>query len=167
MMSLVQIQQWSLLREAGIRSPDPIKCFYQDLDSALTTWTNAGYEIILMIDANEHIGDKAGGIGSLVSKFKLMDLLALRHPHQRIPNTYARGSRRIDYIFGTTKVQQHCSAAGMLPFGTGYVSDHRAVFIQVNIGKILQSNVTAAESTYARKLRNATPKERQIPRRDL
>jgi hypothetical protein len=71
------MQQWSLLREAGIRAPDPIKCFYQDLDSALTVWTTAGYEIILMIDANEHIGNKAGGIGSLVSKFKLMDLLAI------------------------------------------------------------------------------------------
>jgi hypothetical protein len=71
------MQQWSLLREAGIRSPDPIKCFYQDLTHELNTWTTAGHEIILMLDANEHISEKAGSIGSIISKFKLMDLIAL------------------------------------------------------------------------------------------
>jgi hypothetical protein len=155
------MQQWSLLREAGIRSPDPIKCFYQDLTKELEKWTTAGHEIILMIDANEHMGEKAGGTGSLVSKFQLMDLIALRHPEQQIPNTYARGPRRIDFIFGTPRVQQHCCKAGILPFGTGYVSDHRASFIRIHIKQILQTTVSASESTYARKLQNAAPKERQ------
>jgi hypothetical protein len=159
--STTWMQQWSLLRETGHRLPDPIKCFYQDLESELHRWSNAGYEIILMIDANKHIGDKAGGIGSLVTKFQLMDLLALRHPHQKIPNMYTRGSRRINYIFGTTKLQQNCSGAGMLPFGAGYVSDHRALFIRIDMEQILQSSVTPAESSYARKLCNATPKECQ------
>jgi hypothetical protein len=43
------MQQWSLLCESGIISPDQIKCFYQDLSSELSTWTNAGYEIMLRV----------------------------------------------------------------------------------------------------------------------
>jgi hypothetical protein len=51
------MQQWSILRERGIRSPDPIKTFYDDLSTELLKWSSVGSEIILMLDANEPIGD--------------------------------------------------------------------------------------------------------------
>jgi hypothetical protein len=51
--------------------------------------------------------------------------------------------------------------AGILPYGTGFSSDHRGIFIRIDMEKILNSSVSAGESIYARKLRNATPKERE------
>jgi hypothetical protein len=142
------MQQWSLLRESGIKSPDPIKWFYQDLSTELQAWTNKGYEILLMMDANEHIGEKPGGIGKIISTFKLTDLILYKHPEKEIPNTYSRGKRRIDYIFGTSKVTKHCQEAGILPFGMGFPSDHRGVFIRLNIEQVLQSTVIILRTTF-------------------
>jgi hypothetical protein len=50
----------------------------------------------------------------------------------------------------------------MLPFGVGYQSDHRALFIKVDLQKILQTTVTQLDTINARKLTQATPKERLI-----
>jgi hypothetical protein len=49
----------------------------------------------------------------------------------------------------------------MLPFGTGYPSDHRQLFIQVNIASILNTKINPLESGANRKIQNATPKERK------
>jgi hypothetical protein len=77
-------------------------------------------------------------------------------------STYARGSRKIDFIFGTKRVAEFCTDSGIVPFGFGYPSDHRALFIRINISEILKARVTAVESRHARKLQNATPKERAL-----
>jgi hypothetical protein len=72
------MQQWSLLRESGTRSPDPIKTFYQDLDLEIQKWTKQGHEILLMMDANEYIGERLGGIGQLIHKNKMIDLVLMK-----------------------------------------------------------------------------------------
>jgi hypothetical protein len=50
----------------------------------------------------------------------------------------------------------------MLPFGVGYQSDHQALFIKVDLSSILQTSVQPIDSITARKLTQATPKERAI-----
>jgi hypothetical protein len=69
------MQQWTLLRESGLIAPDPVKIFYQDLEKELQAWTKSGYEILLMLDANEHISAKPGGLTHIIAKFKLTDLI--------------------------------------------------------------------------------------------
>jgi hypothetical protein len=75
-------------------------------------------------------------------------------------STYARGSKKIDFIFGTQRVEKFCTGAGIVPFGFGYPSDHQAIFVWINMGEIMQANISTIESRHARKLQNATPKER-------
>jgi hypothetical protein len=77
-----------------------------------------------MIDTNEEIGYKPGGINLVISKSGLYDIIATQHNADKYPNTYARGTRRIDCIFGTEGILQHCKSSGILPFGFGYPSDH-------------------------------------------
>jgi hypothetical protein len=156
------IQQWSILREAGDKNPDPIKYFYTDLEAQIKEWKKQGSEVLMMIDANEYIGEKPGGLTTLFGKLEMTDLLRHRHPNKEEPNTHVRGSKRIDYIFGTNKIRDNCIKVGILPFGTGYQSDHRAIFAAINIEKILASNVQAIDSITARKLQQATPKEREV-----
>jgi hypothetical protein len=156
------MQQWTLLRESGQKTPDPIKNFYEDLEKILQSWNKLEYEIILLINANETIGDKPGGLTPILSQIGLIDLIQNQHQIDESSNTYARGTKRIDYIFGSQKIHDHCLRSGMLPFGVGYQSDHRALFIKVDIGKILQTSVTQIDTIMARKLTQATPKERHI-----
>jgi hypothetical protein len=59
-------------------------------------------------------------------------------------------------------VADACSASGILPFGTGYSSDHRAVYIKINMESVLQSTISSIETRRARKLQQATPRERHI-----
>jgi hypothetical protein len=115
-----------------------------------------------MMDANETIGDKPGGLTPIFNRIGLIDLIHHLHHVNDTVNTYARGSKRINYILGTKKVQEHCTRSGMLPFGVGYQSDHCALFIKVNLQKILQTSVTQIDTITARKLTQATPKERHI-----
>jgi hypothetical protein len=79
-----------------------------------------------------------------------------------MPNTYARGSKQLDYLFGTEKVLEHCSTCGILPFGFGYPSDHQAIFARINLSKILQSKMNPAESSAQRLLIPASPNERKM-----
>jgi hypothetical protein len=54
------MQQWSLLWESGTVSPNPIKQFNSNLEEELQDLTKEGHEILLMLDANEHIGERPG-----------------------------------------------------------------------------------------------------------
>jgi hypothetical protein len=145
--------------EKGIKNPDPIKLFYKDLSTEIKKWTHDGCKIILMLDANEPLREQPGGLGHLVGENSLVDLSEkILHDKTNV-STYARGTKKIDFIFGTKQVEKFCIESGIVPFGFGYPSNHRALFIQVNIGEILNTTVTTVESWLARKLQNATPKE--------
>jgi hypothetical protein len=153
-------QQWMLLRETH-GNPDPIKSFCKDLESELRKWSAKKYDILLLIDANEEVGTQPGGMSTVISAAGLSDLIDSRHHADKYPNTFARGTKRIDYIFGTERVKQHCVSSGILPFGYGYPSDHRAIFIRLDLSKVLSTEVHPSESSAARLLVSATPKERE------
>jgi hypothetical protein len=55
------IQQWLLLKEEGRANPDPVKEFYKDITEQIKKWKGSNAEILLLMDANETIGDKPGG----------------------------------------------------------------------------------------------------------
>jgi hypothetical protein len=152
-------QQWILLRE-NIKNPDPIKEFCKDLNESLRKWRESKHEIILFIDANEEIGREPGGISKVIADNGLFDILANQHNAEKYPPTYARGSKRIDYILGSERVQQYCKTSGILPLNIGYPSDHWAVFIQVDLKALLSTEVHPLESKATRLIMSATPKER-------
>jgi hypothetical protein len=114
-----------------------------------------------MIDANEDVSSSPGGMSSVIASAGLFDLIQARHQADRYPNTFARGTKRIDFIYGTENVKQHCVASGILPFGYRYPSDHRAIFARIDISKILATEVHPSESCAIRGLIAATPKERE------
>lgn len=96
-------QQWLLLRESQ-KDPDPIKQFDKDLMETLGKWKAEHHEIILLINANEEIGAKPGSLNQTIASAGLIDLISSKHGAKSFPNTYARGSKRIDYIFGSENV---------------------------------------------------------------
>jgi hypothetical protein len=70
--------QWTLLHQKGRKNPDLIQHCYNDLEETLINWENSGYEIILMIDANELIGCSPGGLTLLLGKVGISDLLTAK-----------------------------------------------------------------------------------------
>jgi hypothetical protein len=154
------MQQWMLLWETD-KNPDPVKAFCDDLMKETRQWVEKGYEINLMIDANEEVGSPPGGLSSVIALAKLFDLLNARHNALQYPNTFARGTKCINFIFGTERVKQYCVSSSILPFGYGYPSDHRAIFIRCDISRLLSTEIHPLESSLTRLLISATPKERK------
>jgi hypothetical protein len=128
-----------MMLQETIRNPDPIKSFCDDLATEAMKWVDKGYEIILMIDTNKEVGLLPGGISNIISLAGLFDLINTQHNTTHYPNTYARGSKCINYIFGTEQIHQYCVSSGILPFGYGYPSDHWAIFIRCNLAQILST----------------------------
>jgi hypothetical protein len=115
-----------------------------------------------MMDANEVPGTKPGDIGTILSKHGLIDLRLSRLSGENEPSTYARGSRRIDYMYATPFVSTHMIRTGSPPIGTGsFHSNHRGLFADINISAILNDTVSAIDSPSARLLNSKVVQDRK------
>jgi hypothetical protein len=113
-----------------------------------------------MIDANESIGSRSGGLTDIMTQLNMADLITLHHGIGNEPNTHIRGSKRIDYILGTQRVQDCCTSSGILPFYNGYVSDHRPIFASINLSQLMSDkNITNLDSPAIRLISKSTPRE--------
>jgi hypothetical protein len=92
-------QQWHLMRLAGELNPQPRNKFITDLSAEIRKWQDSGADIILGGDFNERLVETKDGLAQLVTDCGLADVHACKHGTQGEPNTYSRGSKRIDYIF--------------------------------------------------------------------
>jgi hypothetical protein len=126
-------QQWRIMRDNEEKQPDPRKKFITDLKAKIIEWEQQEYEIIIGIDANEPMDNKNSQIKTIIEETTLLSLL------ETTPQiaTYDRGTKCIDYIFGTPLIRKAIKSAGYLPFYSGgWDSDHRALYIDIDI-KIL------------------------------
>eukprot|EP00957_Ditylum_brightwellii_P191763 14598607-Ditylum_brightwellii.AAC.1 len=52
------MQQWQVLKEKGVRKPDPRHQFLKDLSNTVGELTDKGHKVVLSLDANKDLGDK-------------------------------------------------------------------------------------------------------------
>jgi hypothetical protein len=126
-------QQIIMLTEEGFVNPEPRKVFIEDIINIIQEHNNdANNHIILMLDANENINDSEGNISHLLKETKLIDVFShISKEECNIP-TYARGSKKIDYILTTTSLLPYINNVGCLPFYMYNNSDHRGLFIDIS-----------------------------------
>jgi hypothetical protein len=126
-------QQIIMLTEEGFSHPDPRKIFIDDMIQIINEQDkdNRNYTI-LMLDANENINDSEGGLSKLIQSTKLVDTFShFGHEECKIP-TYARGTKKIDYILTSASLIKYISNLGCLPFYMYNNSDHRGMFIEIS-----------------------------------
>jgi hypothetical protein len=129
-------QQWRILRgrNSNSNSPNPRQAFVDDLTKQIHKWKEQGTEIIIGIDANETETAKHSQIAKLIQDTSLELLVDTAIS----PATFTRGTKPIDFIIGTIAIKRATIANGYLPFYSGaWDSDHRGLFIDVNISNIL------------------------------
>jgi hypothetical protein len=92
-----------------------------------------------MIDANEGLFSKNSKLSLFLSQTQLTPLV--KYP-QHYPPTHIRGSRCIDFIFGSTSILQHINQSGITPFyETPWLhTDHRGIFIDVDATGLFGAN---------------------------
>jgi hypothetical protein len=118
----------------------PRELFTSHLLTDIAQWTQAGDQIILMLDANEDIRCYAQAL----QHTGLREVLLTRHGNNS-PATFNGGSVPIDGIFASPSVD--IIAGGYFEFGCCPLTDHRGLWIdihyQVAFGHIMPDIVTA------------------------
>jgi hypothetical protein len=132
-------QEWHLLRLDGCSSPNPCKAFINDLIIEIGRWKSEGAHVILGGNFNENLGDSTDGIAHLVATCKITDVHALYHGTTNKPNTFVRGQKRLlDYdVFASEGVLPFIHSCGIEPFFTIAHSDHRGLFLDIDLTALL------------------------------
>jgi hypothetical protein len=130
-------QQSCLLRQRDIFTP-PEECFYRDLGKYIQKLRSDKTSIIIMMDANDSMIRPSSKFTKWVKEHELMDPHTYLHGTEGQPPTYIGGSTRIDYFLVSPDLIPYVSGAGIIPFNGYYESDHRALFIDVDLSTVLK-----------------------------
>ena len=96
--------------------------------------------ILLAGDFNSSLGDDPTGLDRIIHKYQLCD--AIQHLHGSYScATYSHGTRCIDYIFSCSELRLAIQRGGILPFNAITSSDHRAIFVDVDMTRAFQSQL--------------------------
>ena len=81
--------------------------------------------------------------------------------HQQLDTsipTYARGAKRIDYLFATNNILPYVTKSGILPFHFITHTDHRALYVDIDLQKFLRCQLPYIPSTATRSLSTKHPR---------
>jgi hypothetical protein len=131
--STVYLQQYRLLRLAGITHPKPRQQCVDDLNREIKKLVANGETIALLRDFNEDLGQDPGLMATVCANHHLFDAHAHLHGEKAALPTYARGSKRLDYCVISEQMEQHIEGCGINLFNECIHSDHRALFIYINL----------------------------------
>ena len=113
---------------------NPRTRFLIDISALINDLKNQGHAIILMLDANSVLAQESA-FSATITQLQLHDL----HKTDPAPSTYIGSpTRRIDYIFGCTRVLSSLVQAGsLLSYLNGPQSDHRGLFVDIHAHLLL------------------------------
>jgi hypothetical protein len=123
-----------------------------DLQQTILSLQEMGHCIILMLDANSTINDRA--LSDFSSTCGLNDL----HSLDPAPSTYiGAAGRRIDFIFGCDDALAYVLQAGTLAYTEGPQSDHRGLYVDLSPEFIVKPSWTQTTPAVSRDLHTGNP----------
>ena len=128
-----------ILQEQGLSIPmsnrshlNPRKRLLEDLAQEIQKVRQSGYHILMMMDANEDWTKSDGKqLKEFMQEMQLCDPLYDIHYDDEITPTYARGSKRIDYILMDECLVGAVHRIGTLGLHEAMFSDHVMVYVDI------------------------------------
>ena len=146
------LREYEYFREQKFQSVNPRRQFFVDLQQTILALQEMGHCIILMLDANSTIDDRA--ILDFTSTCGLNDL----HSLDPAPSTYiGAADRRIDFIFGCDVASAYVLQAGTLAYTDGPQSDHRGLYVDLSPDFIVKPSWTQTTPAASRDLHTGNP----------
>ena len=131
----------------------PKDIMMDDLSEEIKRWQEDGDSIIVMIDANDHVGED---VGDFFSELGLKEAIIDKHYDEfEYQPTWNRGKHPIDGIFISDTLQ--VEAAGYLPFGES-PSDHRALWVRFNEKHLFGHSMHKIDPPAARRFKLGDPR---------
>jgi hypothetical protein len=147
-------QQQSALIQCGDKLPNPRRQFQHDLRKFLRQCQANSESIILVGDFNENLDINTSGTAKLCEEHELVDIFAARHPDIEEFSTYIRGTKRIDYYLVSSDIIPAVTAVGYEPYHYRTTSDHRGLFLDLDVGTLFGNATTALAAQPFRDLRS-------------
>ena len=149
-METVYMRQWRKLAKTRTKV-NPRAQFWEDLTSVIQLARASQEEVLLMLDVNADIKDT--GFSTFLLDCGLHDLhndISIYLP----PETYYRGTRKIDFCLGTQGVALEVAQAEITAYEDGFkYSDHGEQFVDLNKDAIFSSQGADPTSRHGRGLR--------------
>ena len=93
----------------------------------------SGHDILLCIDANESMSKCNSKIRRLANACNLLDVHSHLHPDDNDVPSFIRGSEKIDFCLASPNILDCITRSGILVIDDAYMSDHRAMFLDLDI----------------------------------
>ena len=142
-------------KHSGIKQPNPRTLILKALQITIQKLHQLGHSILLMMDSNGSL-DEDLDLQQFLQECNLSDL----HDTDPAPSTYIGSShRRIDHILGCPMTRQALNAAGSMSYIEGPQSDHRGLFVDLDIHMLLHRTLkkSALEQAHTRSLKSGNP----------
>jgi hypothetical protein len=104
------------------------------------------------------MGKEKSGVSTIASDCNLIDAHTARQNESATTATYARGSKKIDYVLITPELLPLIRRSGMLPFYTNVHSDHRGMYIDLDAKALFKGQIAELYSQPSRNLSSKFPK---------
>ena len=132
-------QQVKAMVKDGKEKPDPRNQVLSDLTHFIDKAKLEGYEILLMLDANESIEERGSKFTKFVERNSLHDI------HETImsdlPSTTRLGSRhRIDFMLASERILEYVTNGGYAAVHEGIHSDHILLWADINMKEFFRGD---------------------------
>ena len=148
-------QQLSALKQAGDNAT-PREAFKRDLSKFIKQMMGPKDDAIVIGDFNEAIDDESGGIVRLMEDTGTVDLMTAVHDKE-LPTTFDRGTSCIDYALATPRIANAVKRAGYTPTAGGLQSDHRGLYIDIDINEALGGTLSQLPTQTNRSFNASSP----------
>jgi hypothetical protein len=152
-------QQATIIEQRRLQNTNPRKQFIEDFIYQFEEiCNNPNNYILFVLDANANVNEDANGIKKLITKWHMIDIYTHKHDDYEEFGTQERGSKRIDYMFGSRNILQYITNVGYPPFNEAFDSDHRSIFADIS-HTIMENPIPIIEKRIRLVGTNSTNKE--------
>jgi hypothetical protein len=142
--------------DRGYSSVNLRDLFVTDIITTVNDFQTDGHEVILMMDCNE-----ASGFGTAADRImyacNLADAHALDSKNDP-PATYHRGLAKIDFVLISASLVTAIRAASIMALHDGYLSDHRALLVDVDANSLFSGDTSQVTPAVERCLTSTSPR---------
>ena len=149
-------EQQRLLLERDKIFTNPRKQVIAEFNATIQRDLENGISILVLGDLNEGIADKEG-TNKQFADMGLFNILERTYKH--LPKTHREGSKAIDHIWGTADVLSCVDACGYTPFHLISYSDHRGVFVDIDLKRLLPDSSISIPRAPCRILKSTNPRQ--------
>jgi len=151
------MQQYRILnkKNTGKKAVDPRKKFWKDCTAVLQKYIKLNHEVLLMMDSND---PDRSAVNNMIAKVKMDDVHISKHGTSNEPETCNKGTKRIDFFFGTAKVIEATRKCGWGAYDEFCDSDHRHGFVDLDLKWLLGGNPPTMSIAANRVLKTSSPR---------